>query len=94
MKFQRWLEKKGNPISFAYYESNMVDVNHNTWWIDLVLHDGRDFHINPHVVCDEHSGIIQKKSYKHFIWHHNTYIHKGMSYNIYQFKNQFQWEGI
>ena len=34
VKFQKWLEKKGNSISFVCYESNMVDVNHNTWWIN------------------------------------------------------------
>ncbi|RVW83511.1 hypothetical protein CK203_064938 [Vitis vinifera] len=34
MKFQKWLEKKGNPTSFVCYESNMVNVNTNTWWID------------------------------------------------------------
>ena len=33
-KFQKWLEKKGKPISFVCYESKMVDVNYNTWWID------------------------------------------------------------
>ena len=33
-KYKRWLEKKGNPTSFVYYESNMNDVNHNIWWID------------------------------------------------------------
>ncbi|RVX16347.1 hypothetical protein CK203_014590 [Vitis vinifera] len=33
-KFQKWLEKKGKSISFACYESNMVDVIYNTWWID------------------------------------------------------------
>ena len=33
-KFQKWLEKKGKSISFVCYESNMVDVNHDTWWID------------------------------------------------------------
>ena len=33
-KFQKWLEKKGKPISFVCYESNMVDVIYNTWWID------------------------------------------------------------
>ena len=31
-KFQQWLKKKGNPIS---YESNMDEVSHNTWWIDF-----------------------------------------------------------
>ena len=34
LKFQKWLEKKGNPTSFVCYESNMVNVNTNTWWID------------------------------------------------------------
>ena len=33
-KFQKWIEKKDKSISFVCYESNMVDVNHNTWWID------------------------------------------------------------
>ena len=34
IKYQKWLEKKGNPISLVCYESNMADVCHNTWWID------------------------------------------------------------
>ena len=34
LKFHKWLEKKGNPTSFVCYESNMVNVNTNTWWID------------------------------------------------------------
>ena len=34
LKFQKWLEKKGNPTSFVCYESNMVNVNTNTQWID------------------------------------------------------------
>ena len=29
-KFKEWLEDKGNSISCACYESNMVDVYHNT----------------------------------------------------------------
>ena len=29
-KYKKQLEKKGNSISFVYYESNMTDVNHNT----------------------------------------------------------------
>ena len=33
-KFHKWLKKKGKPISFVCYESNMVDVICNTWWID------------------------------------------------------------
>ena len=35
VKFQKWLEKKVNSISCVYYESNMVEVSHNTWWIDF-----------------------------------------------------------
>jgi len=33
-EFQKWLEKKGKSISLVCYESNMVSVNINTWWID------------------------------------------------------------
>ena len=33
-KFKKCLEKKGNISSFVCYESNMVNVNINTWWID------------------------------------------------------------
>ena len=33
-KFERWSEKKGKPTSYVCYESNMVNVNINTWWID------------------------------------------------------------
>ena len=33
-KFKIWLDKKGTQFSFVYFESNMVNVNHNTWWID------------------------------------------------------------
>ena len=33
-KFKKWLEKKGNLSSFVCYESNMISVNINTWWID------------------------------------------------------------
>ena len=41
-KFKKWLENKGNSISCVCYESNMVDVNHNTWWID----SGSTIHIS------------------------------------------------
>ncbi|KAL6334832.1 hypothetical protein AAG906_022821 [Vitis piasezkii] len=41
-KFHNWLEKKGNPTSFVCYESNMVNVNTNTWWID----SGSTIHIS------------------------------------------------
>ena len=34
VKFQQWLVKKGTSISLVCYEDNMIDVNHNTWWID------------------------------------------------------------
>ena len=34
-KFKIWLDKKGTQFSFICYESNMVNVNHNTWWIDF-----------------------------------------------------------
>ena len=30
----QWLDKKGTRLSLVCYESNMIDVNHNTWWID------------------------------------------------------------
>ena len=33
-KFKIRLDKKGTQFSFVYYESNMVNGNHNTWWID------------------------------------------------------------
>ena len=35
MKHKVWLEKKGISFSFVYYESNFLNVNHNTWWIDF-----------------------------------------------------------
>ena len=42
VKFQKWLEKKSNPISYVFYESNMVEVSYNTWWID----SGSTIHIS------------------------------------------------
>jgi len=30
-----WLEKKGNPFGFFFYESNIIDFNHNTRWINF-----------------------------------------------------------
>nr|XP_048331623.1 uncharacterized protein LOC125422950 [Ziziphus jujuba var. spinosa] len=33
-KFKNSLDKKGTQVSFVCYESNMIDVNHNTWWND------------------------------------------------------------
>jgi len=32
-KFKSWLNKKGIPFTFNCYESNVINVNHNTWWI-------------------------------------------------------------
>ncbi|KAL4342439.1 hypothetical protein GQ457_08G014610 [Hibiscus cannabinus] len=34
VKYKGWLEKKGKSISLVCFESNMVDDNYNTWWID------------------------------------------------------------
>ena len=34
-KFKIWLDKEGTQFSFVYFESNVVNVNHNTWWIDF-----------------------------------------------------------
>ena len=33
-KFKQWLDKKGTQLSFVCYESNMINVTQNTWWID------------------------------------------------------------
>lgn len=33
-KFETLLKKEGNPITLVYYERNMVDICHNTWWMD------------------------------------------------------------
>ena len=41
-KFKKLLENKGNSISCVCYESNMVDVNYNTWLID----SGSTIHIS------------------------------------------------
>ena len=41
-KFQKWLADKGNSTSLVCYESNMVNVNINTWWID----SGSTIHIS------------------------------------------------
>ena len=37
LKFKSWMDKKGTSFAFVCYESNMVSINHNTWWIVLVL---------------------------------------------------------
>ena len=41
-KLKIHLEKKGTEISFVCYESNMVNVCDNTWWID----SGTTIHIS------------------------------------------------
>ena len=33
LKFKSWMDKKGTPFAFVWYESNMVSIIHNTWWI-------------------------------------------------------------
>ncbi|CAH9073382.1 unnamed protein product [Cuscuta europaea] len=33
-KFKSWLKKKGTTLAFVCYESNMININHNRWWID------------------------------------------------------------
>ena len=33
-KFKSWLDKKGTSFTYVCYEPYMVNVNHNTWWID------------------------------------------------------------
>ena len=37
LKFKAWLEKKGNLFSLVYYESNMVEIDHNNGGLILVL---------------------------------------------------------
>jgi len=34
LKFKSWMDKKGTSFAFVCYESNMVSINHNTWWVD------------------------------------------------------------
>ena len=34
LKFKKWFENKGYLSSFICYESNIVNVNINPWWID------------------------------------------------------------
>ncbi|KAF7839021.1 Retrovirus-related Pol polyprotein from transposon TNT 1-94 [Senna tora] len=33
-KREAWLIKEGNLLSFVCFESNFVDIYHDTWWID------------------------------------------------------------
>ena len=35
IKRKAWFEKRGINISFVCYESNLVEVPSNTWWIDF-----------------------------------------------------------
>ena len=32
-KYKDWVEKKGYLVYLVCYESNMVDIFHNIWWI-------------------------------------------------------------
>ena len=38
LKYKVWLEKqdktKGNPLSYVYFESNLVNGQSNSWWLD------------------------------------------------------------
>ena len=34
LKCKAWFEKKGKPSAFVCFESNLVEVPYNTWWID------------------------------------------------------------
>ena len=31
LKCKNWLEKKGNLITYVYYETKLIDVSSNTW---------------------------------------------------------------
>ncbi|KAG6706991.1 hypothetical protein I3842_06G009900 [Carya illinoinensis] len=33
-KFKAWLDKKGTRSLLVYFESNLIDVPLNTWWLD------------------------------------------------------------
>ena len=33
-KYKKWLEKKGNDKCLVCYESHLIDVSTNTWWLD------------------------------------------------------------
>ena len=35
LKHREWLAKKDNFNSFVCFESNIINVCHNTWWIDF-----------------------------------------------------------
>jgi hypothetical protein len=51
-KYKKWLEKKGIFLSLVCYESNLVNVLHNTWWID----SGATVHI-----CQTMQGLLNKR---------------------------------
>ncbi|XP_075091938.1 uncharacterized protein LOC142172071 [Nicotiana tabacum] len=34
LKCKAWFEKKGTISAFVYFESNLVEVPNNTWWLD------------------------------------------------------------
>ena len=33
-KRKAWFQKKGNLLSFMYFETNLIDVPSNMWWLD------------------------------------------------------------
>jgi len=35
LKRKVWFEKKGKPSVFVCFESNLIVIPYNTWWIDL-----------------------------------------------------------
>ena len=35
LKRKAWFERKGEPNALVCFESNLVEVPHNTWWIDF-----------------------------------------------------------
>ena len=41
-KYKTWLGKKGYSFSFVSFEYNMIDIIHDTWWID----SGSTIHIS------------------------------------------------
>jgi hypothetical protein len=51
-KYKKWLEKKGIFLSLVCYESNLVNVPHNSWWID----SGATVH-----KCQTMQGLLNKR---------------------------------
>ena len=53
IKYKKWLEKKGTFLSLVCYESNFINVPHNTWWID----SGATVHI-----CNTMQELLNKRA--------------------------------